>query len=65
MRKLKAIVAFSAVLATFAAAAEIKVGIIGLDTSHATAFTRHLNQGKERPIYNDFRVTHAVVKGSL
>ena len=44
--------------------AVIKVGIIGLDTSHAVAFTKHLNVTRERPEFEDFRVTHAVVKGS-
>ena len=38
-------------------AAEIKVGIIGLDTSHSPAFTRILND--PRFCFNDYRVLFA------
>ena len=44
--------------------AVIKVGIIGLDTSHSLAFTKHLNVTREKPEYEDFRVVAAVVHGS-
>lgn len=45
--------------------AVIRVGIIGLDTSHATAFTKHLNDPDgTTPEFRDFRVVAAVVKGS-
>ncbi len=44
----------------------MKVGIIGLDTSHAIAFTKTLNKpkGKGDAIFEGFRVTHAYPKGS-
>jgi len=44
--------------------AVIRVGIIGLDTSHSIAFTKHLNVTREKPEYQDFRVVAAVVEGS-
>lgn len=44
--------------------AVIRVGIIGLDTSHAPAFVLHLNVKQDKPSYSEFRVTHAVVLGS-
>lgn len=43
----------------------IRIGIVGLDTSHATAFTKHLNDPAETtPEFKGFRVVAAVVKGS-
>ena len=50
-----------------AAAAEpkpLKVGIIGLDTSHATAFTNILNGEKQRPETFGSRMVAAYPKGS-
>ena len=50
-----------------AAAAEpkpLKVGIIGLDTSHATAFTKILNGEKQRPEAFGSRMIAAYPKGS-
>lgn len=44
--------------------AVIRVGVIGLDTSHAPAFVEHINVKRDRPAYGEFRVTHAVVLGS-
>lgn len=44
--------------------AVVRVGVIGLDTSHSIAFTRHLNVTREKPEYQDFRVVAAVVRGS-
>lgn len=35
------------IFATSISAQEIKIGIIGLDTSHATAFTQLINSGSE------------------
>lgn len=49
--------------AAAAAQAEIKVGIIGLDTSHAIAFTKIMNVAKD-PGVAGFRVTHAYQWGS-
>lgn len=45
------------------ARAETKVGIIGLDTSHAIAFTKIMNVTKD-PAVAGFRVTHAYQWGS-
>lgn len=42
----------------------IRVGIIGLDTSHATAFTRILNDPKAPPELANCRVVAAYPKGS-
>ena len=62
---MKSMLLVAAALAALTVSAEIKVGIIGLDTSHATAFTKHLNVTREKPLFKEFRVTHAVVRGSL
>lgn len=42
----------------------VRVGIIGLDTSHSTAFTELIN-GSSDGIYGDFEVVAAYPKGSL
>ena len=49
--------------AVAAVQAEIKVGIIGLDTSHAIAFTKIMNVAKD-PGVAGFRMTHAYQWGS-
>ena len=49
--------------AAAAVQAEIKVGIIGLDTSHAIAFTKIMNVAKD-PGVAGFRMTHAYQCGS-
>jgi len=41
-----------------------RVGIIGLDTSHATAFTKALNDPSAGPEFGGYRVTAAYPKGS-
>jgi len=41
-----------------------RIGIIGLDTSHATAFTKALNDPSAGPEFGGFRVTAAFPKGS-
>lgn len=43
--------------------AEIRIGIIGLDTSHALEFTKLLN-GAENTLYKDFRIVAAYPYGS-
>lgn len=45
---------------------QIKIGIIGLDTSHSTAFTKLLNadDADKKPEYSDFRVVAAYPYGS-
>ena len=44
--------------------AQMKIGIIGLDTSHATAFTKLLNGEDKKAEYNDFRIVAAYPYGS-
>lgn len=41
-----------------------RIGIIGLDTSHSTAFTKSLNGSDTRPEFAGFRITAAYPKGS-
>ena len=48
----------------FAASAEVKIGIVGIDTSHAIEFTKHINVDKDREIFKDFRITAAYKYGS-
>ena len=58
-------VGFCAWLACGAAlAADVRVGIIGLDTSHAVAFSQALNAENPAQEYAGFRVTAAYPKGS-
>jgi Oxidoreductase family, NAD-binding Rossmann fold len=51
-------------LATVAPLREIRVGMIGLDTSHAIAFTKLLNATDPKPEFAGCRVTVAYPKGS-
>ena len=44
--------------------AQMKIGIIGLDTSHATAFTKLLNGDDKKAEYNDFKIVAAYPYGS-
>jgi len=61
---MKKIISALALAATAAAlAADVKVGIIGLDTSHAIAFTKIMNVEKD-PAMAGFRVTAAYQWGS-
>lgn len=46
------------------AQAQIKVGIIGLDTSHAIAFTKELNGSNKKEQYNGFSIVAAYPYGS-
>ena len=46
-------------------AADVRVGVIGLDTSHAIAFTEMLNAEKKEGDVEGFRVTAAYTYGSL
>ena len=54
----------AAVVGTSVADEPMRVGIIGLDTSHAPAFTRLLNEAKSDSELAGFRVVAANVKGS-
>ena len=50
--------------ATFATAQNIRAGIIGLDTSHALAFTKTLNANPQKPEVMGARVVAAYPQGS-
>jgi hypothetical protein len=52
------------VVSTSPAAEPIKVGVIGLDTSHAPAFVKIFNDPKAEPDVAGFRVVAAYPKGS-
>ena len=54
----------SAVTPAAAATGPIRVGIIGLDTSHCEAFTKTLNDPKAAPDVAGFRVVAAYPRGS-
>lgn len=41
-----------------------RVGIIGLDTSHATAFTKALNDPSAGPEFGGYKITAAYPRGS-
>jgi hypothetical protein len=58
------LVAMSLSTPTFAADALIKIGIIGLDTSHVVAFTKELNAANPQPDLAGCRVVAAYPKGS-
>lgn len=62
--KLKIIV--SAILSgiVLMAQAQIKIGIIGLDTSHSIAFTKFLNGDDKKEEFKDFRIVAAYPYGS-
>ncbi|MEX0718380.1 MAG: Gfo/Idh/MocA family oxidoreductase [Planctomycetaceae bacterium] len=47
-----------------ATAAFVRVGIIGLDTTHCATFTRHLHDPEAKPDVSGFRVVAAYSKGS-
>lgn len=57
-----AVVALGACVA--GAGEPVKVGIIGLDTSHATAFVKLLNAASPAPEYAGFRIVAAYPQGS-
>ena len=60
---MKSIMMVAALTAALGAKAEIKVGVIGCDTSHTIAFTEIMNI--KRPAFADgFRMTHAYKWGS-
>lgn len=44
--------------------AQFKIGIIGLDTSHSTAFTKLLNGDDKKTEYKDFKIVAAYPYGS-
>src|SRR5437773_5156117 len=51
-------------ISSFAAEPLLKIGIIGLDTSHAIAFTKELNSASPQPDLAGCRVVAAYPKGS-
>lgn len=56
---------FGALAVAIAQGADTRVGVIGLDTSHAIEFTKILNAEKSEPGFEGFRVTAAYTYGSL
>ena len=48
----------------FTLQAQVKIGIIGLDTSHATAFSKLLNADDKKAEYKDFKIVAAYPYGS-
>src|SRR5262249_47187836 len=64
MSRLIVIAATLTLIAPAHAADLIKVGIIGLDTSHVTAFTKDLNNPDAKPDLAGFRVVAAYPRGS-
>ena len=48
----------------FALQAQVKIGIIGLDTSHATAFTKLLNGDDKKSEYSGLQIVAAYPYGS-
>ena len=46
------------------AQAQVKIGIIGLDTSHSIAFTKFLNGADKKEEFKDFRIVAAYPYGS-
>ena len=64
MKKTLAILVL-ALLTIAAGAQEVKkIGIIGLDTSHSTAFTELLNSDSDDPFVREFEVVAAYPYGS-
>jgi len=57
--KLRIILLILLVWSFFIAHAQVKTGIIGLDTSHSTAFTKMLNTEDKKEEFKDFRVVAA------
>ena len=62
MRRASLLAAALAAAAAFAD--DVKVGIIGIDTSHASAFTSLLNRANKKPEHEGFRVVAAYQWGS-
>ncbi|MEZ5387428.1 MAG: Gfo/Idh/MocA family oxidoreductase [Prosthecobacter sp.] len=63
-RFLLLVVGALALLSTHASAQNIRAGIIGLDTSHAVAFTKTLNATPQKPEVMGVRVVAAYPQGS-
>ena len=72
MKKIIAIAALAVMVAACggpkpaseAPAEPVKLGIIGLDTSHSTAFTELLNSDSDEPFVREFEVVAAYPYGS-
>jgi len=62
--KLKIVCSFILSALLFVAQAQIKIGIIGLDTSHAIAFTKFLNGEDKKEEFKDFKIVAAYPYGS-
>ena len=64
MKNLLLLFSALAVTATVAAQPVKRIGIIGLDTSHSTAFTELLNGDSDDPLVSEFEVVAAYPYGS-
>ena len=64
MMKSWMVIAVCATLAGAAFAEDVKVGIIGIDTSHASAFAGLLNRPNKKPEHEGFKVVAAYQWGS-
>ena len=64
MRQISSALAIALGALAACAQAPVRVGIIGLDTSHATAFVKLLNTAEPAPEYAGFRVVAAYPQGS-
>jgi hypothetical protein len=62
--KLKIVCSFILSGLLFVVQAQIKIGIIGLDTSHAIAFTKFLNGEDKKEEFKDFKIVAAYPYGS-
>jgi len=62
--KLKIVCSFILSALLFVAQAQIKIGIIGLDTSHSIAFTKFLNGEDKKEEFKDFKIVAAYPYGS-
>lgn len=62
--RLKIILFAISVCFLFSSKAQIKIGIIGLDTSHSIAFTEYLNGEDKKEEYKDFKIVAAYPYGS-
>lgn len=58
------IVSFLLIGFSLSAQKEMKIGIIGLDTSHSTAFTKFLNSLDKKDEFKEFRIVAAYPYGS-
>ena len=64
LRRCFVFLAVFAPVVALSAAQPMKLGFIGIDTSHAIEFARHINVAKDRDIFKDFKIVAAYKYGS-